>query len=69
MLQERVKGHTKVLCKVTKFLSALQAEALCRVPLMSFRMSEPRAKRAGITARVPRRKGRKNKDSACSRPE
>lgn len=52
-----------------KVLFCPAGRALCRVPLMSFRMSEPRAKRAGITARVPRWKGRKNKDSACSRPE
>lgn len=53
MLKHRVKGDTKVLfTKVTKFslFSVLHAEH--SAVFMSFRMSEPRAKRMGITPRI-----------------
>lgn len=56
---KRVKGHPKVLCKVTKFSSALQAErSAVFLSCHPECLSRGRGAR-GFTARVPRRKGRK----------
>lgn len=71
MLKHRVKGHTKVLCKVTKFFSSLlpwrQSALLCSSHVIPNVWAEDEV--YGDYSSYLMVKRQENKDSACSWPE